>query len=191
MWSRGSIVLSAVLIAPLTSMGGAQPTHASGLPTETPRVVVRALSVIAVDTAAPPRFHLGPTPSARGASGWVQLAPAQSPFGISATRDGRLIYDLAITVAGLPPVGDLGDYSRYEVWLTTPRLDEVRDLGPIDNNGTVRAQADWNKFTIIVSAEPNPVPRKWGKAIALIGRSPSSLMQSFANHPLFSTPEPD
>jgi hypothetical protein len=150
-----------------------------------------SIHVVSADTIATPRFRLGPTPAARGASGWVALAPAQSPFGVAATRDGRLVYDLAITVTDLPPAGDLGAYSRYEVWLTTPKLDEVHDLGPIENNGTVHAQADWNKFTIIVSAEPSAVPRKWGTAIALIGRSPSSLMQSFASHPLFSTPEPD
>ena len=119
------------------------------------------------------------------------IGPRAVALCVAATRDGRLVYDLAITVTDLPPVGDLGAYSRYEVWLTTPKLDEGHDLGPIENDGTVHAQADWNKFTIIVSAEPNPVPRKWGTAIALIGRSPSSLMQSFASHPLFSTPEPD
>lgn len=181
MWSRRSVALSAVLVAPLTPAAGrlAIPPAARSVP------------AIAADSTATPRFRLGPTPAARGASGWVQLAPAPSPFGVAATRDGRLVYDLAITVTDLPPVGDLGAYSRYEVWLTTPKLDEVHDLGPIENDGTVHAQADWNKFTIIVSAEPNPVPRKWGTAIALIGRSPSSLMQSFASHPLFSTPEPD
>jgi len=91
----------------------------------------------------------------------------------------------------LPPVSGFGDYTHYEVWLTTPKLDVVRDLGPLQNNVTVHAQADWNKFTIIVSAEATPAGRKWGTAVALIGRSPSSLMQSFASHPLFSVPEPD
>jgi hypothetical protein len=142
-------------------------------------------------TAGKPRFHLGSTPAARQASGWVDLAPAPSPFGVATTRDGRLVFDLEITAANLPAASDLGPYTHYEAWLTTPKLDLIHDLGPIENGKTVRAQADWNKFTIIVSAESAPVGKKWTPAIALIGRSPSSLMQSFASHPLFSTPEPD
>jgi len=147
---------------------------------------------IAIDTAAArPRFRLGSTPAARQASGWVELAPAQSPFGVATTRDGRLVFELEITAADLPAASDLGPYTHYEAWLTTPKLDLIHDLGPIENNRAVHAQADWNKFTIIVSAEGAPVGRKWTSAIALIGRSPSSLMQSFASHPLFSVPEPD
>ncbi len=142
-------------------------------------------------TAGRPRFRLGSTPAARQASGWVELAPAQSPFGVATTRDGRLVFDLDITATDLPAASDLGPYTHYEAWLTTPKLDLVHDLGPIENNRAVHAQADWNKFTIIVSAEGTPAGRKWTSAIALIGRSPSSLMQSFASHPLFSTPEPD
>jgi hypothetical protein len=138
-----------------------------------------------------PKFRLAPTPAGRPASGWVELAPSQSPFGVAATSDGRLVYDLDITATDLPAASDLGAFTHYEVWLTTPKLDVVRDLGPLQNNVTLHAHADWNKFTIIVSAEPTPVGRKWGTSIALIGRSPSSLMQSFASHPLFSVPEPD
>ena len=146
----------------------------------------------AADTApGRPHFRLGPTPAVRQASGKVELSPAQSPFGVATTRDGRLVFDLDITVTDLPAPSDLGPYVHYEAWLTTPKLDLVHDLGPIENNKPVHAQADWNKFTIIVSAEGAPVGHKWTSAIALIGRSPSSLMQSFANHPLFSVPEPD
>jgi len=138
-----------------------------------------------------PRFRLAPTPVARPASGWVELVPAASPFGVAATVDGSLVFDLEITVADLPPVSTLGSYTHYEAWLATPKLDVVHDLGTIENNVLVRAQADWNKFTVIVSPEASAGVRRWGSTVALIGRSPSSLMQSFASHPLFSIPEPD
>ena len=175
------IATSLVVLATVTSVDAAahlrRPSPARDAPTDT--------------AAGRPRFRLGSTPTARQASGWVELAPAQSPFGVATTRDGRLVFDLEITATDLPSASDLGPYTHYEAWLTTPKLDLVHDLGPIDNNHAVHAQADWNKFTIIVSAEAAPVGHKWTSAIALIGRSPSSLMQSFASHPLFSTPEPD
>ena len=117
--------------------------------------------------------------------------PAQSPFGVAATGDGRLVFDLEITATDLPPVNTVGEYNHYEAWLTTPKLDLIHDLGPVQDKTPVHAQVDWNKFTIIISAESATGGRKWGSAIVLIGRSPSSLMQSFANHPLFSVPEPD
>jgi len=151
---------------------------------------VKSLTLSA-DTSGRPKFRLGSTPAARQASGWVELVPAQSPFGVATTRDGRLVFDLDITVTDLPAASDLGPYTRYEAWLTTPKLDLIHDLGSIENGKPIHAQADWNKFTIIVSAEAAAAPHKWSSAIALIGRSPSSLMQSFASHPLFSTPEPD
>jgi hypothetical protein len=140
---------------------------------------------------AKPEFRLAPTPQGRPGSGVVQLVPTQSPFGIAATRDGRLVYDLDIAVSGLPPASALGPYTGYEAWVATPKLDVVRALGPIQNGAALQGEADWNKFTVIISAESPPVGHKWSAAVALIGRSPSSLMQSFASHPLFSTPEPD
>jgi hypothetical protein len=152
---------------------------------------IRSPSVNADSIDGRPTFRLGATPAGRPGVGVVEIVPAQSPFGVAATKDGRLVFALAITATGLPPVSSLGDYAHYEAWLTTPKLDIVRDLGPIENSATVHAEADWNKFTIIVSAEGAPGAHRWSKVIALIGRSPSSLMQSFASHPLFSTPEPD
>lgn len=163
--------------------------HASTFPS-LPPAFSRPSAPAAGDTARP-RFRLGATPAGRPASGSVEIVPAPSPFGVAATSDGRLVFDLTITVRDLPPASSFGPYTHYEAWLTTPKLDIVKDLGSISNDGTLHAQADWNKFTIIVSAEATPVPRKWGPAIVLIGRSQSSLMQSFASHPLFSTPEPD
>src|SRR5208283_4294291 len=52
--------------------------------------------------ASPPGFRLVSTPRAHPASGWVELVPATSPFGLAASRDGRIVYDLDITVADLP-----------------------------------------------------------------------------------------
>jgi hypothetical protein len=137
--------------------------------------------------APPPRFRLAPTYRARLATGWVELSPAPSPFGIAASRDGRIVYDLDIAVNNLPPASSLGPYSTYEAWLATPKLDLVRDLGAVQNGTTLRGQADWNKFTVLVTAEAPPIRQKWNGAVVLVGRSPSSLMQSFAGHPFYNT----
>jgi hypothetical protein len=137
-----------------------------------------------------PRFRLAATDKAPRAGGWVQMAPSVSPFSVAVSRDGKLIYDLDITVHDLPPVSYLGEFTGYQAWLSTPNLDVVRRLGAVRNDSTLHVNADWNKFTVIVSAEPPKVGQKWSGAIVLVGRSPSSLMQNFADHPFYNTGTP-
>lgn len=159
-----------------------------------PGTPVRIASIHAADTSAQPaalvpawpRFRLATTAAVALASGWVALAPARSPFAVDVTRDGRIIYDLDVTVHGLPPASSLGSYAIYEAWLATPNLDLVRRLGPIRNDVPIRGRVDWNKFMVFVSAEATPATTKWSSAIVLVGRSPSSLMRSFAGHPFYN-----
>jgi hypothetical protein len=155
-----------------------------------PRTTSDVPSVAPSDSSWPrPRFLLMATQRARPASGWVMLAPAPSPFGIAASDDGRITYDLDISVSDLPEPSTFGPYSIYVAWLTTPKLDVVRNLGAITDKTSVHAEVDWNKFTVLVSAESAPNHARWSDAIVLVGRSPSSLMQSFAGHPFYKTGE--
>ena len=138
-----------------------------------------------------PRFRLAPVGPAALASGYVALAPAPSPFGLAVTKEGHITYDLDITVHDLPAPSTLGAFASYHAWLATPNLDVVKHLGVVANDAALRAQADWNKFTIVVSAEPAATSMAhWKGAIVLVGRSPSSLMQSFAGHPFYNTGMP-
>ena len=149
-----------------------------------------AFVVLGLSISEPPRFRLASTDKAPLARGWVQLVPAVSPFSISVSQDGRIVYDLEITVRGLPPVSYVGDYVGYEAWLATPNLDVVRRLGTVHNDSTLHGSADWNKFTVIVTAERAKVGQKWSGAVVMVGRSPSSLMQSFADHPFYNSGAP-
>jgi hypothetical protein len=149
-----------------------------------------AFVMLRISASEPPRFRLASTDKAPLARGWVQLVPAVSPFAISVSRDGRIVYDLEITVHGLPPVSYVGNFTGYEAWLATPNLEIVRRLGTIRNDSTLHADADWNKFTVIVTAEPAKVGQKWSGAVVMVGRSPSSLMQSFADHPFYNSGAP-
>lgn len=149
-----------------------------------------AFVTLGVSSSEPPRFRLAATNKAPQARGWVELVPAASPFAISVARDGRIVYDLSITVHGLPPVSYVGAYAGYEAWLTTPNLEVVRRLGTVHNDSTLLGVADWNKFTVIVTAEPATVGEKWSGAVVMVGRSPSSLMQSFADHPFYNSGAP-
>ena len=150
-------------------------------------VVVLAVASTAAFRAPPPRFRLAPTYRARTAVGSVVLTPSASPFGLAVSRDGTFNYDLDIQVDDLPVASALGAYTTYEAWVATPALDMVRDLGAVENGHVLHAKAAWNKFTVFVTAEAPPIGKKWNGAVVLVGRSPSSLMQSFAGHPFYNT----
>ncbi len=152
------------------------------------------LALMALASDPRPRFRLAVAGPAPLASGFVELSPSPSPFALAVTTDGRVVYDLDISVHALPDPSSLGDYVRYEAWLATPDLGLVRDLGAIGNDVALRAHADWNKFTVVISAEPATAgataAARWHGAIVLVGRSPSSLMQSFAGHSFYNTGMP-
>src|SRR5262249_23775801 len=154
------------------------------------RIGLLVVFVCATAFAPPgrPRFRLAAVGQAALATGYVELVPARSPFGVAATKDGHITYDLDINVRNLPAPSTLGAFSSYHAWLSTPNLDVVKHLGVVANDSALRAQADWNKFTIVVTAEPAAISAThWKGAIVLVGRSPSSLMQTFAGHPFYNT----
>ena len=151
------------------------------------------LGIIAliIFVAAPrPRFRLAAVGPVRLASGFVAIAPSASPFGLAATKDGRVLYDLDINVHNLPPAFTLGAFTTYHAWLATPNLETVHHLGVVANDTALRANADWNKFTVVITAEAATVGQHWRGPTVLVGRSPSSLMQSFAGHPFYNTGMP-
>jgi hypothetical protein len=147
-----------------------------------------AVAIAAIALPPGPGFRLSPRGEST-ASGWVALAPARSPFALEVTADGRVVYDLDIVVHDLPAASSLGPYTLYEAWLATPNLDFIRPLGPIRNDTHLKARADWNKFTVFVSPEANTTAKKWS-TVVLVGRSPSSLMQSFVGHPFYNNGVP-
>jgi len=146
----------------------------------------------ALDAAKPEphRFALVPAGRTALASGLVNMIPAWSPFGLSVNNDGSFVYDLTITVKGLPDPATLGPYKTYVAWAATPSLDRIQNLGPVVNGKPIQLPLDWNKIMILVSAEPVAATPKWTGAVVLTGRSPSALLQSFAGHELFNTGNP-
>ncbi len=113
-----------------------------------------------------------------GIEGAVSLLPASSPFGAAVTVDGRHRHDAVLTLRGLPDPSDLGPYSAYVAWLTTPVLTPEIRLGAVHNGANRLGVIDWEKFVVLVSAERSvDVPERIGPLV-LRGRSPSTRMRS-------------
>ncbi len=121
-------------------------------------------------------IDLVPVPDLPEISGTVELGRARSPFAAAVTPDGVLVYDLAVTLAGLPAPGALGPYAAYVAWVTTPELEPMVKLGVVTNGRTVLGPVALNKFLVLVSAEASAdVAARRGKLV-LRGSSPSMLM---------------
>jgi hypothetical protein len=154
---------------------------------------VKALAVagclaLALAGAGPPGPYdiaLAPGPAVPGARGSARLIFADSPFGVAATADGRLRYDIRITALGLPKPSTLGAFRAYVAWEVDPDLTRWTRLGTVANGVSTVGVADRNKFLLVITAEPDTAPAQHTGPVALHGTSPSGWLQQFLSHPLF------
>ena len=121
------------------------------------------------------RVALYPTPDLAPAGGTAFLRWDESPFGVSVTRDGSQRYRLDLEIEGLPEPGSLGEYRTYVAWATTPIMDPVVRLGEV-GNGTFAGLGPvaFDKFVILISAEPSAEVESRTGRLALRGASPST-----------------
>ena len=112
----------------------------------------------------------------------VELGRVASPFGVTVTAEGHHIYELTAWITGLPQPEEVGPYTALVAWATTPYLDPVVKLGVVRNGRNALGRIHFNKFLVLISAEPSAdVAERQGRLI-LRGRSPSVLMEG---HDLF------
>jgi hypothetical protein len=122
---------------------------------------------------------LQPTGAVATAGGEIELKPVMSPFGVSVTTDGRYQYDATATVKNLPAASSMGPYTTWVLWVATPSLDKIRNLGAITNGQPLNARVDFTKMMYMVSAEPSATVDKF-HALVLVGRSSSARVQNLA-----------
>lgn len=118
------------------------------------------------------------TGRAPGAGGVAEVRFVDSPFGVAVTGEGHYVYEIHLRASGLRRVPG----RTYAAWLTTPDLDEVTRLGPLDENLEVRGLVTWNKYLVVVTAETEEPGETWAGAIVLRGLSLSGMLESMAGH---------
>ena len=122
-------------------------------------------------------MELVPTPDVRGVSGTVELSRARSPFGLAVSVEGNLRYRPVMTLDGLPDPSELGDYTTYVAWASTPVFFPLIRLGEVGNGTTALSEIDLNKFVIMVSAERSAEVTEREGMLVLRAQSPSTRMQ--------------
>ena len=136
-------------------------------------------------TLGPYDIRLLNTPNTPTAKGTARLVFASSPFGIAVTADGRSRYDVQLDLTGLPEPGSLGPYTTYVAWAATTDLATWHRLGAVKNGANNVGQIEFNKFLLVISAEPDATPPSKKGPTVLHGISPSGFLQSMITHPLF------
>ena len=147
--------------------------------------MTRYLALVALLSLGPYDIQLHNTLKTPNARGTARLVFAESPFGVTVTADGHASYDVQLNLSGLPEPSALGPYKAYVAWGVTTDLKQWRRLGPVGNGESTVGTVDFNKFLLVVAAEPDSAATKHAGAVALSGTSPSGWLQTFLSHPLF------
>jgi hypothetical protein len=141
-------------------------------------------------TAAGPDYYAFPLVTTRNvpgtglATGTAEVSfPATSPFSISLASDGSYRYDVSVGLerAKAPARGTL------VVWVSTPDLNEVERIGPLDEHLRARGQVAWNKFLVVITLEAtdDPAAARWSGPVAFRGMSRSGMMHTMVGHGAF------
>lgn len=105
---------------------------------------------------------------------------ARSPFAVTVTPNGSYQYEIHVSLERMraPRRGVL------VAWITTPEVDQIRRIGPLDANLQVSGTSTWNKFLVVVTLEPddNPAAQRWSGPVAFRGMSRSGKMHTMAGH---------
>ena len=118
------------------------------------------------------------TASGIDASGVIELTRPWSPFGVTVTPQGHHRQQLKAWISGLPELSTLGPYRAYIAWATPLELDPVIKLGVVSDGENELGEVAFNKFMVLITAEPSLEVDQRSGPLILRGRSPSSRMEA-------------
>jgi len=122
-------------------------------------------------------MRLVPVPEMRQLSGAVELYRAPSPFTVTVTAEGILVYEPVIALHSLPNPSTLGPYTTYVAWVTTPNFVNEVKLGAVREGRTPAGRIAFNQFIVLITAERSADVRTRSGPVVMRGMSPSWLVQ--------------
>ncbi len=132
-----------------------------------------------VSTPSPRSYclRLVPVPDLRQLSGAAELHRAPSPFTVTVTAEGVLVYQPVIALHNLPKPSTLGPYTTYVAWAaTTNFVDEVK-LGAVREGRTPVGRIAFNQFVVLITAERAADVRKRSGPVVMRALSQSWFIQ--------------
>src|SRR5439155_15220138 len=112
----------------------------------------------------------------RQAGGTVEMRHTSSPFTAAVDSEGHHEYTLIASLDNLQDPRDLGRYTTYVAWVTTPSLAPEIKLGEVREGRTRLGVVAFNKFIVMITAESSArVTTRRGRML-LRANSPSWLL---------------
>jgi FtsP/CotA-like multicopper oxidase with cupredoxin domain len=122
-------------------------------------------------------IELLPAAGVNLAPGVARLRPPASPFGLAVTAAGAVLYDVDIELPERPDFRLVPGATALVAWAATPQFDSEMKLGEVGAGVTRLGRIPFDRFLILVTAEPSAsVPDRTGRVL-LRGASAAVRMQ--------------
>jgi suppressor of ftsI len=122
-------------------------------------------------------IELLPAAGIERASGTARLVPPSSPFGAAVTAAGEPQHDVILTLRDLPSPRSLGRFTVLVAWAATPQLRPVVKLGEVRDGTTRLGRIAFDRFLVLITAEPSLKSTDPTGRMVLRGSSASVRMQ--------------
>jgi hypothetical protein len=110
------------------------------------------------------------------AAGVARLRPAASPFGLAVTTAGAVVWDVDIVLPERPdPRAFAG--AALVAWAATPQFDSEVKLGEVGAGTTRLRGVAFDRFLLLITAEPSPAVAERTGRLLLRGASAAVRMQ--------------
>jgi FtsP/CotA-like multicopper oxidase with cupredoxin domain len=121
-------------------------------------------------------IELLPAGDTNDAAGEARLVPPSSPFGIAVTKAGEPQHDVVFSLRDLAKSGADGR-AVFVAWAVTPQLRPMVKLGEVRDGETRLGRIPFDRFLLLITAEPSPAVKEPGRRVVLRGASASLRMQ--------------
>ncbi|MDP3773585.1 MAG: multicopper oxidase family protein [Gemmatimonadales bacterium] len=120
-------------------------------------------------------IELLPGAAADSASGTAQLDWIEGPFTVAVAADGTHRWRITFRLKGLPPV--TGPRPGYVAWAAPPSMSPMVKLGVVREGMTRTGALAFDRFYLLVTAEPDTLATERHGAVLLRGESAGNRMR--------------
>ena len=142
----------------------------------------------APEGAAPSRdlYCIALLPGAAGgnATGTAQLDWVPGPFTVAVAADGTHRWRLTLALDSLPPL-PAGRAPGFVAWAAEPSFSHITRLGVVRGGRTALGAVAYDRFLVLVSAEPDTAVRERRGRLVLRGESAANRLRPADNYQFF------
>jgi len=129
-------------------------------------------------------IELLPGASGGNAHGTVQLDWIPSPFTVAVAADGTHRWQLTFALASLPALPP-GPAPGFVAWAAEPSFSHITRMGVVRDGHTALGAVAYDRFLVLVSAEPDTTATERRGRLVLRGESAANRLRPADNYQFF------